>query len=68
MLRHTLNGRQALTIEDLAARYDVTADAIRQAIKRAADAGRPIPVAGRCGRMALYDPKAFDRARGVSRR
>jgi hypothetical protein len=64
MLRHTLNGRHVLTIEDLAARYDVTEEAIRQTIKRADDAGRPIPVAGKCGRKALYDPKVFDRARG----
>jgi DeoR/GlpR family transcriptional regulator of sugar metabolism len=66
MLRHTLNGRQVLTIEDLAARYDVTEEAIRQTIARADQRGKTIPIAGYCGRKALYDPKVFDRARGVS--
>ncbi|HEY7043268.1 MAG TPA: hypothetical protein VH419_06330 [Nocardioidaceae bacterium] len=66
MLRHTLNGRQVLTIEDLALRYEVTEEAIRQTIARAAERGKPIPIAGKCGRKALYDPKVFDRARGVT--
>lgn len=68
MLRHTLHGRQVLTIEDLAARYGVKAEAIRQTIFRAEKAGRPIPIAAKCGRKALYDPRVFDRARGVTKR
>ena len=68
MLRHTLNGRKVLTIEDLAEHYGVTEDAIRQTIARADKAGRPIDVAGHCGRKALYDPKVFAKARGDSKR
>lgn len=71
MLKHTLGGRTVLTVEDLAARYEVTPEAIRQIVKRADDAGKPIPVADKCGRKALYDPKVFDahvKARPNSRR
>lgn len=60
MLKHTLGGKALLTIEDLAARYEVTDVAIRQIISRAKDAGKPIPIADKCGRKALYDPKVFD--------
>lgn len=60
MLKHTLGGRTVLTVEDLAARYEVTPEAIRQIVKRADDAGKPIPVADKCGRKTLYDPKVFD--------
>lgn len=60
MLKHTLGGKVVLTIEDLAARYEVTEVAIRQIINRANEAGKPIPVADKCGRKALYDPKVFD--------
>ena len=60
MLRHTLNGRQLLTIEELAERYMLRVGSIRQIIKRANDAGKPIPIAEHCGRKALYDPKVFD--------
>lgn len=68
MLRHTLHGRQLLTIEELAERYGLTEGAVRQITFRAAKAGKPIPIAEHCGRKALYDPKVFDRARsGKSR-
>lgn len=60
MLKHTFGGKVVLTIEDLAARYEVREVTIRQIINRANEAGKPIPVAEHCGRKALYDPKVFD--------
>lgn len=60
MLRHTIDGRQVLTIEDLAERYGVKENTVVQVIYRAEKADKPIPVAGHCGRKALYDPKMFD--------
>lgn len=62
MIRHTVDGRPAATIEDLAQIHGRPASSIRTIIAREAEAGRPLPVLDRCGSKALYDPKVFARA------
>jgi hypothetical protein len=77
MIKHTVNGHQALTIEDLAERYKMGVSSITSLLTREKQAGRPVPVLDVCGRKALYDPKAFAKvikarpgrgARGVARK
>ena len=61
MIEHRINGRRALTIADLAAKYDLGVNAINSIIRRERLAGREIPIADTCGRNVLYDEKTFDR-------
>lgn len=62
MIRHTVNGRTVLTIEDLAEKHGLAVDSVYAIIARENHAGRPIPVADHCGRKALYDPRVFAKA------
>jgi len=63
VIRHTVNRRAALTVEELAEHYGLAVSSITSLLTREAAAGRPIPAAGHCGRKALYYLRVFDRAK-----
>lgn len=63
VIRHTVNRRAALTVEELAEYYGLAVSSITSLITRERNAGRPIPVADYCGRKALYYLHVFDKAK-----
>lgn len=63
VIRHTVNRRAALTVEELAEHYDMAVSSITSLITRERAAGRPIPIADHCGRKALYYLNVFDKAK-----
>lgn len=62
MAKHTHNGKPVLTIDELGERHGLDPSSVRAFIAREKADGREIPIADHCGRMALYDPRVFQRA------